>query len=120
MPFLLLAGSELAILAGLPIDPLRAQPITILLSVGFGLLLAFPPFHFWLPDAADESPPYSVALILSLYFGAVLFFLLRFLDTYAWRMSIPSCKWPAPFFALSAGYSPSRKSGLEEWLAIFP
>lgn len=89
VPFLLLAGTELAYRSGLPLDPARAQPIILLLSIGFGLFLSFPPFHFWLPDVADDSPPYSVAFVLSVYVGAVVFFLLRFLDEFAWLRSSP-------------------------------
>jgi NADH:ubiquinone oxidoreductase subunit 2 (subunit N) len=84
VPFLLLAGTELSYRSGLPLDAARAQPIIVLLSLGFALLLAVPPFHFWLPDVADDSPPYSVSLILTLYIGAVVFFLLRFLDEFSW------------------------------------
>lgn len=87
VPFLLLAGTELSFRAGLPLDATRAHPIILLLSIGFGLLLAFPPFHFWLPDVADDSPPYSVSFLLSVYIGAVVFFLLRFLDEFAWLRS---------------------------------
>jgi NADH:ubiquinone oxidoreductase subunit 2 (subunit N) len=89
VPFLLLAGTELAFRSGQPIDASQAQPIILLLSIGFGLFLSFPPFHFWLPDVADDSPPYSVAFVLSVYVGAVIFFLLRFLDEFAWLRSSP-------------------------------
>lgn len=89
VPFLLLAGSELAFRSGQSIDPIQARPIILLLSIGFGFFLSFPPFHFWLPDVADDSPPYSVAFVLSIYFGAVVFFLLRFLDEFAWLRSSP-------------------------------
>jgi NADH-quinone oxidoreductase subunit N len=80
MLFLLLVGSKLASLASPPSDPAFLRPTLLLLCFGFGLLLAFPPFHFWLPDISDDSPPYSVAFTLSIYIGGVIFFLLRFLD----------------------------------------
>jgi NADH:ubiquinone oxidoreductase subunit 4 (subunit M) len=82
--FLLLAGSAIALYSNLPADPAKLDPILIQLCLGFGLLLSFPPFHFWLPDVADDSPPYSVSLVLSLYVGGVIFILLRFLDGFAW------------------------------------
>jgi NADH-quinone oxidoreductase subunit M len=54
------------------------------LCLGFGLLLSFPPFHFWLPEVADDSPPYGVSVVLSLYMGGVILILLRFLDGFSW------------------------------------
>jgi NADH:ubiquinone oxidoreductase subunit 4 (subunit M) len=84
MLFLLLAGSELSVLENLPEDAAVMQSLLLRLCLGFGLLLSFPPFHFWLPDVVDDSSPYSVSFILSLYIGAVLFFLLRFLDGFDW------------------------------------
>jgi formate hydrogenlyase subunit 3/multisubunit Na+/H+ antiporter MnhD subunit len=82
--FLLLAGSAISLYTNLPADPSKLEPILIQLCLGFGLLLSFPPFHFWLPDVADDSPPYSVSVVLSLYMGGVVFVLLRFLDGFSW------------------------------------
>ncbi|MGD0806732.1 MAG: proton-conducting transporter membrane subunit [Anaerolineales bacterium] len=82
--FLLLAGSGISLYSNLPADPAKLEPILIQLCLGFGLLLAFPPFHFWLPEVSDDSPPYSVSLVLSLYVGGVIFILLRFLDGFSW------------------------------------
>jgi formate hydrogenlyase subunit 3/multisubunit Na+/H+ antiporter MnhD subunit len=79
-----LAGSGISLYSNLPADPAKLEPILIQLCLGFGLLLAFPPFHFWLPEVSDDSPPYSVSLILSLYVGGVIFILLRFLDGFSW------------------------------------
>jgi hypothetical protein len=89
MLFLLLAGSELSRLNNLPTEPSDLQSLLLLLCLGFGLLVSFPPFHFWLPDVADDSPPYSVSFILSLYIGGVIFFLLRFLDGFSWLRLSP-------------------------------
>jgi hypothetical protein len=84
MVFLLLAGSKLSVLDNLPTDSPDLQALLVQLCLGFGLLISFPPFHFWLPEVVDDSSPYSVSLILSLYIGAVIFLLLRFLDGFAW------------------------------------
>ncbi|MBN2084232.1 MAG: hypothetical protein JW748_03340 [Anaerolineales bacterium] len=98
MLFLLLAGSELSTLNNLPKDPGDLQLLLVQLCLGFGLLISFPPFHFWLPDVVDDSSPYSVSFILSLYIGSVIFLLLRFLDGFSWlRMS------PDVYLALQAG-----------------
>jgi NADH-quinone oxidoreductase subunit N len=98
MMFLLLAGSELSTLDNLPSDPSNLQSLLVELCLGFGLLISFPPFHFWLPDVVDDSSPYSVSVILSLYIGAVIFLLLRFLDGFSWlRLS------PEIYLALQIG-----------------
>jgi NADH-quinone oxidoreductase subunit N len=98
MLFLLLVGSRLAALTSPPSEPASLRPILLLLCLGFGLFLAFPPFHFWLPDVADDSPPYVVAFILSIYTGGVIFFLLRFLSGFSWLRSSPDL-----FLLLQAG-----------------
>jgi NADH:ubiquinone oxidoreductase subunit 4 (subunit M) len=84
MLFLLLAGSEMSVLNNQPVEAAEMQSLLFRLCLGFGLLLSVPPFHFWLPDVVDDSSPYSVSLILSLYIGGVVFFLLRFLDEIFW------------------------------------
>ncbi|MBN1438308.1 MAG: hypothetical protein JW929_02775 [Anaerolineales bacterium] len=86
---LLLAGSELSSLEKLPAGAGEFPPLLFLLGLGFGLILSFPPFHFWLPEVVDDSPPYSVSAILSLYIGAAVFFLLRFLDGFSWLRQSP-------------------------------
>jgi formate hydrogenlyase subunit 3/multisubunit Na+/H+ antiporter MnhD subunit len=82
--FLLLAGSGISLYSNLPADSSKLEPILLQLCIGFGLLLSFPPFHFWLPEVADDSPPYSVSVVLSLYVGGVIFLLLRYLDGFSW------------------------------------
>ena len=89
MPFILLAGTELTGFAQIPEDPAQLQRILILLGLGFAFCLSFPPFHFWLADVADDSPPYAVAFILTLFQGAVVFFLMHFLNDYSWLRSLP-------------------------------
>jgi formate hydrogenlyase subunit 3/multisubunit Na+/H+ antiporter MnhD subunit len=89
MLFLLLAGSELSSLDNLPTETADLHSLLLQLCLGFGLLISFPPFHFWLPEVVDDSSPYSVSFILSLYIGAVIFLLLRFLDGFSWlRLSL--------------------------------
>ncbi|MGA2111890.1 MAG: proton-conducting transporter membrane subunit [Anaerolineales bacterium] len=89
MPFILLAGTELTGLPQIPEDPAQLQRILVLLGLGFAFFLSFPPFHFWLADVADDSPPYAVAFVLTLFQGAVIFFLLEFLNDYSWLRTIP-------------------------------
>jgi len=82
--FLLLAGSGISLYSNLPADTVKLDSILVQLCLGFGLLLSFPPFHFWLPEVADDSPPYSVSVVLSLYVSGVIFLLLRFMDGFSW------------------------------------
>jgi len=89
MPFILLAGTELAGLPQIPEDPDQLRRILVLLGLGFAFFLSFPPFHFWLADVADDSPPYAVAFVLTLFQGAVVFFLLHFLNDYSWLRTVP-------------------------------
>jgi formate hydrogenlyase subunit 3/multisubunit Na+/H+ antiporter MnhD subunit len=57
---------------------------TLLLGLGFAVLMAVPPFHLWLPPAADKAHPYALAFVTLVLQSAGLFFMLRFLDTYPW------------------------------------
>ncbi len=59
-------------------------PVTLLLGIGFGILMVVPPFHLWLPAAAEEAHPYALAFVGVVLQSAGVFFMLRFLDTYEW------------------------------------
>jgi formate hydrogenlyase subunit 3/multisubunit Na+/H+ antiporter MnhD subunit len=61
-----------------------ARRMTMMLGLGFGILLAIPPFHIWLPEAVRQSNPYVVAYIVVILQAAGLLFLFRLLDTYPW------------------------------------
>jgi NADH:ubiquinone oxidoreductase subunit 2 (subunit N) len=82
--FLLLAGTGISLYSSLPSDSSNFEPLLVELCLGFALLLSFPPFHFWLPEVADDSPPYSVSIVLALYVGGVILLMLRFLDEFSW------------------------------------
>lgn len=64
--------------------PVEVQRITRLLGLGFAILLFVPPFHLWLPRAADRGDPYSLAFVAVALHSAGYFFLLEFLDAYEW------------------------------------
>ncbi len=78
-----------------------------LLGLGFAVLMAVPPFHLWLPLAAEEGRPYSMALVAVLFQSAGTFFLLRFLDTFLWLRELPllpaSLSWLGGAMAVFAG-----------------
>jgi hypothetical protein len=98
IPFLLLAGTELTIRAGLPPDAAVIRTLVILLGLGFAFLLGIPPFHFWQADLSESKTPYPVAFLLSLFIGSVFFFLLRFLGEFQWLRDSP-----LPFDLLRGG-----------------
>jgi formate hydrogenlyase subunit 3/multisubunit Na+/H+ antiporter MnhD subunit len=62
-------------------DGVRAATV---LSFGFAILMAIPPFHIWLTAGAQESNPFILAFVTVILQGAGFFFLLRFIDAYGW------------------------------------
>jgi formate hydrogenlyase subunit 3/multisubunit Na+/H+ antiporter MnhD subunit len=84
MMAILLAGWTLessGLTAGVPESASRA---TVLLVVGFAVIMAVPPFHVWLPAAAPRANAYALTFVIVILQSAGLFFLLRFLDSYVW------------------------------------
>lgn len=71
------------------VTPELADRVMVLLAFGFSILMFVPPFHFWLPSAAEEVKPPALAFVAVVLQSAGLFFLLRFLDTYAWLRGDP-------------------------------
>ncbi len=67
-----------------------ARRALMLLGLGFSILMLVPPFHFWLPASASAAQPYALALVALALQSSGLFFLLRFLDTYAWLRAVPA------------------------------
>ena len=61
----------------------------LLLGLGFSILMLVPPFHFWLPTSSNGAHPYALALVALALQSSGLFFLLRFMDTYAWLRNLP-------------------------------
>jgi formate hydrogenlyase subunit 3/multisubunit Na+/H+ antiporter MnhD subunit len=81
---ILIAGWILESQGVTPATPELATRATILLTLGFCVLMAVPPFHIWLPGAAKQSNPYALAFVTILLQSAGIFFLLRFMDSYVW------------------------------------
>lgn len=61
----------------------------LLLGLGFVILMFVPPFHYWLPSVADKVNPYSLAFVAIILQSSGMFFLLRFLDNFAWMRADP-------------------------------
>jgi formate hydrogenlyase subunit 3/multisubunit Na+/H+ antiporter MnhD subunit len=89
MMAILFAGWMLENLGVTSATPELAQRATMLLALGFAVIMAVPPFHLWLPTAAEEANPYGLAFVTILLQSAGLFFLLRFLDNYSWLRTVP-------------------------------
>lgn len=81
---ILLAGWMLDSLGVARGAPDVARRTALLLGLGLGIVLAVPPFHHWLPAAADETHPYALAFVATLLQSAGVFFVLKFLDSYEW------------------------------------
>lgn len=90
MMAILLAGWLLGVVGVTGATPEIARWTAALLAVGFAVLMAVPPFHYWLSVASDESHPYVVVTLLLFMQTLGVFFLLRFLDTYEWLRAQPS------------------------------
>jgi len=71
------------------VTPDLALRVILLLGLGFVILVFVPPFHYWLPSIADRVSPYSLAFVAIILQSSGLFFLLRFLDNFAWMRSDP-------------------------------
>jgi formate hydrogenlyase subunit 3/multisubunit Na+/H+ antiporter MnhD subunit len=88
MMAILIAGWMLDSLGVTSATPELAQRTTLLLALGFAVIMAVPPFHHWLPSVAETTNPYPLAFVTILLQSAGLFFLLRLLDSYSWLRTI--------------------------------
>jgi formate hydrogenlyase subunit 3/multisubunit Na+/H+ antiporter MnhD subunit len=84
MPFILFSGF---LLSGVEVGPgdvgLIAQAAG-LLALGFAFLLAVFPFYTWVPLLAEETPPYAVGFVLTVFPTFSLIFGLSFIDRFSW------------------------------------
>lgn len=84
MPFILFAGFLLAGVESGPGDVALISQSAVLLGLGFAFLLAVFPLYTWIPLLAEESLPYAVGFILSIFPTFSLVFALNFIDRYTW------------------------------------
>lgn len=66
------------------VTPDLALRVILLLGLGFAILMFVPPFHYWLPSVAQQVNPFSLAFVAVILQSSGIFFLLRFLDNFAW------------------------------------
>ena len=71
------------------VTPDLALRVILLLGLGFVILMFVPPFHYWLPSIAEHVSPYSLAFVAIILQSSGMFFLLRFLDNFAWMRADP-------------------------------
>lgn len=71
------------------VTPDLALRVILLLGLGFVILMFVPPFHYWLPSVAQQVNPYSLAFVAIILQSSGMFFLLRFLDSFAWMRVDP-------------------------------
>lgn len=64
--------------------PELAKWAVALMGIGFAIIMAVPPFHIWIPDAAEECSPYKWTFVAIVLQSAGIFFLLNFLNSYTW------------------------------------
>jgi NADH:ubiquinone oxidoreductase subunit 2 (subunit N) len=81
---LLTAGWQADLLGAGSVPAEAARTATAWAVLGFGLLLAAPPFHLWLPSTAGHSHPYALAFVILISQAGALFTVFRFFDAYAW------------------------------------
>jgi hydrogenase-4 component F len=73
--------NELAARVGGPADPWRKLGLA-LVFLGFGTKLGLAPMYSWLPEAYDEAPPATTALLAAVQFNCALVGLLRVVQVY--------------------------------------
>jgi formate hydrogenlyase subunit 3/multisubunit Na+/H+ antiporter MnhD subunit len=64
--------------------PELVERVVRFLAIGFGVLLMVPPFHLWLPSAADSADKYSLVFCTVMLYSAGLFILIRYLNEFEW------------------------------------
>lgn len=84
MFMVLLTGWMLDAVGVTEATPALVNQVLALLGVGFMVLLVIPPFHSWLPLAAEEAGIFPTVFLLTVWNGAGMYFMLRFLDAYDW------------------------------------
>jgi len=63
---------------------------SLLIGLGFALMLAIFPFHSWIPMLMEESHPYTTAFVLNMLTLVVLLFSLGFINRYEWMRTSPT------------------------------
>lgn len=86
---ILLSGWMIETGSGIGTSSYAGVNAATVLSFGFAILMAIPPFHIWLTAGVQESNNFIVAFVTIVLQAAGFFFLLRFLDAYTWLRDDP-------------------------------
>ncbi len=89
MPFILFAGFLLSGVESGPADIALISQAALLLGLGFAFLLSIFPLYTWVPMLAEETLPYAVGFILTIFPTFSLIFGLSFIDRYSWLRDTP-------------------------------
>ncbi len=84
MPFILFAGFLLSGVDAGPADIVLIAQAAIMLGLGFAFLLSIFPLYTWIPMLSEETLPYSLGFILTIFPAFSLVFGLNFIDRYSW------------------------------------
>ncbi len=84
MPFILFAGFLLSGVETGPTDIALISQAVILLGLGFAFLLSIFPLYTWVPMLSDETLPYALGFILTIFPTFSLIFGLNFIDRFSW------------------------------------
>ena len=90
IPMILLSGWLLSGIETAPVNSPLINQITILLLLGFVLLLAIFPFHSWIPMLGKDSHPWVTSFIFIILPTIIFMLLIGFLDRFIWLRSLPS------------------------------
>jgi formate hydrogenlyase subunit 3/multisubunit Na+/H+ antiporter MnhD subunit len=107
MPFILLAGWFLSSGEITPINQTQLILSVVLLVLGFSFWIGLFPLHTWIHMVADEADPRVAGFIFSVLPLPVFFFLMNFLNSYAWLrdypLLFPVLRWLGSFMVLFGG-----------------
>jgi formate hydrogenlyase subunit 3/multisubunit Na+/H+ antiporter MnhD subunit len=90
MPFILYTGWMLSGVESGSSQIVLLVRASLLMGLGFALMLAIFPFHTWIPMLMEESHPYTVTFVLNILTLVVLLFGLGFLNRYEWLRTSPT------------------------------
>jgi multicomponent Na+:H+ antiporter subunit D len=96
LPALICSAAGYALISsGVAPDSASGKAAVALVAIGFALKLALVPFYFWLPSVAEDAPPMTAAIVISVVDIASFGELMRLAGTAPWIVSDHSGLWLA-------------------------
>lgn len=86
MPCLLLTGWLIEGYSPIPENAWALRPMTVLLTVGLGLVLGLIPFYGWWKALVEQAPPAVMALVGAAFPGVALGLLVSGLERFPWMV----------------------------------